>query len=100
MSASSVSVRKIRAAFRSEWVLAALVSFCVAMAVVTPFFFLGTASGHDVAFHMASWPRYNGAMEARRAFPALDGMVQFRFRGTAIHFLSAAVVLSARFLGS
>ncbi len=38
-----------------EWSVAAAVSLCVALAVIAPFFFLGTASGHDVAFHMASW---------------------------------------------
>lgn len=38
-----------------EWGVAAAVSMCVALAVIAPFFNLGTASGHDVAFHMASW---------------------------------------------
>jgi len=38
-----------------EWAGAAGVSLLAAMAVVSPFFFLGTASGHDIAFHMASW---------------------------------------------
>jgi len=38
-----------------EWAAAAGVSLLVAIAVVSPFFFLGTASGHDIAFHMASW---------------------------------------------
>jgi hypothetical protein len=38
-----------------EWSSAALVSLLVSLAVVTPFFFRGTASGHDIAFHMASW---------------------------------------------
>jgi hypothetical protein len=38
-----------------EWAVAAGVSLLVAIAVVSPFFFLGTASGHDIAFHMASW---------------------------------------------
>src|SRR5262245_16024825 len=38
-----------------EWAAAAGISLLVAIAVVSPFFFLGTASGHDIAFHMASW---------------------------------------------
>ncbi|HET8966959.1 MAG TPA: hypothetical protein VFN20_12125 [Candidatus Acidoferrum sp.] len=38
-----------------EWAAGAGVSLGVAVAVVSPFFFLGTASGHDIAFHMASW---------------------------------------------
>jgi 6-pyruvoyl-tetrahydropterin synthase related domain len=38
-----------------EWTVAAGVSLLVAVAVVSPFFFLGTASGHDISFHMASW---------------------------------------------
>jgi hypothetical protein len=38
-----------------EWGIAALLSACVSLAVLTPFFRLGTASGHDIAFHMASW---------------------------------------------
>src|SRR6516162_10112813 len=38
-----------------EAALAAGVSLVAAVAVVSPFFFLGTASGHDIAFHMASW---------------------------------------------
>jgi hypothetical protein len=38
-----------------EWALAAGLSLLTALAVISPFFFLGTASGHDIAFHMASW---------------------------------------------
>lgn len=38
-----------------EWAIAALLSLCVSLAVLTPFFRLGNASGHDVSFHMASW---------------------------------------------
>ena len=38
-----------------EGALAAVVSLLAAVAVVGPFFRLGTASGHDIAFHMASW---------------------------------------------
>src|SRR5215475_11241558 len=38
-----------------EWLLAAGLFLLVAIALVSPFFFLGMASGHDIAFHMASW---------------------------------------------
>ena len=38
-----------------EWSAAAGVSLFAALLVASPFFFLGTASGHDIAFHMASW---------------------------------------------
>jgi hypothetical protein len=56
MSASTnftLSVRKSLSA--REWALAGVASFLAAAAVVTPFFFFGMASGHDIAFHMASW---------------------------------------------
>jgi hypothetical protein len=44
-----------RSSAHREWATAAGVSLLMAIAAVSPFFFLGTASGHDIAFHMASW---------------------------------------------
>jgi uncharacterized membrane protein len=36
-------------------IIAAGVSLLAALAALSPFFHLGTASGHDITFHMASW---------------------------------------------
>ena len=38
-----------------KWLLALGVSLATALLVVSPFFRLGNASGHDIAFHASSW---------------------------------------------
>ncbi|HXY23846.1 MAG TPA: hypothetical protein VEI73_04300 [Candidatus Acidoferrum sp.] len=40
--------------FRS-WIPAATVSLATALLIVSPFFWRGNASGHDISFHAASW---------------------------------------------
>ncbi len=37
------------------WLFAAGVSFLTSLAILIPFFCLGTASGHDIQFHIQSW---------------------------------------------
>ena len=41
--------------FLREWLPAFGVSLAVALLVVSPFFWRGTASGHDIQFHAGSW---------------------------------------------
>jgi hypothetical protein len=41
--------------FNSPWLIAFALSFAVALAIISPFLWKGNASGHDLAFHAASW---------------------------------------------
>lgn len=54
---------------RRGWFAAFGVSLVTAILVVSPFFRLGTASGHDIAFHASSWLDVAGQWKEGILFP-------------------------------
>jgi hypothetical protein len=54
LSSSMSNVGNFVSRFRG-WLLAAALSWGVALLIVAPFFWYGSASGHDFEFHAASW---------------------------------------------
>ena len=55
VSCEETSTSNLAANGKRVWLLALAVSLATALAIISPFFWMGNASGHDFSFHVASW---------------------------------------------
>ncbi|HXM92571.1 MAG TPA: 6-pyruvoyl-tetrahydropterin synthase-related protein [Candidatus Dormibacteraeota bacterium] len=54
-SSEDISATNLNANAKRVWLFALVLSLATALLIISPFFWMGNASGHDFSFHVASW---------------------------------------------
>jgi hypothetical protein len=55
VSSEETSAGNLTVNAKRDWLFASLLSLAIALAIISPFSWMGNASGHDFSFHVASW---------------------------------------------